>query len=310
MKNVFVFVIMALISCSCTDVREKEKASQAAHPRVHEQNNVFTLQYGPLRVIVDATAAGKMSGLYWDSLSFLSDTSAHPDNWGNSLWPSPQRAWGWPPSIALDKAPYQVLTDTGYVELKSSKDSLLGLVFIKRYSIETKDTSLHIRYTILNSSTQERRVAAWEISRVAPKGLTLFPMGELPWKGDLSNHISLLDSIVWFDYTALPIPSGVPKLFASGKEGWMAQIGSSGIIIKKFTDILPLQYAPDEAEIELYANPDGSYIEIEQQGPYTTLAPGAQLTYEVQWYVRPIPSNIHVSKGNRELVNWIRNRIK
>lgn len=306
------FILLALSFTSCKDVRVKQKESyDSTQAIVVESGNTFTLTYGPLKAVIDATNGGKLSGLYWMGENFISDTSVHADNWGNSLWPSPQSAWGWPPSKQLDKLPYMVLTDTGYVYLKSQKDSLLGLVFFKKYSINTKDTSLVITYTILNASEEPRKVAPWEITRVAPGGLTYFPAGEFKWKGELSEHMFNIDSITWFDYKAKPIPSGVPKLFASGKEGWMAQVNKNKLLVKKFPDILVEQYAPGEAEVELYANPDGSYIEIEQQGAYTEIAPGSTITYEVVFYARKMPQGVSSwQKGDPKLVQLAQELVK
>ena len=305
-------VLTALSITSCKDVRVKQKESfDSTQAVVSESGKTFTLSFGPLKAVVDANNGGKLRGLFWMGENFISDSTANADNWGNSLWPSPQSAWGWPPSKQLDKLPYMVLTDTGYVYLKSQKDSLLGLVFFKKYSINTKDTSLVISYTILNSSDVERKVAPWEITRVAPDGLTFFPTGENKWKGELSEHIFNIDNITWFDYNSKPIPTGVPKLFASGKEGWMAQVKQDKILVKKFPDVLPEQYAPGEAEIELYANPDGSYIEIEQQGAYTPIAPGASITYEVVFYARKIPASlVSNERGNAGLVQLAKEILK
>jgi len=62
--------------------------------------------------------------------------------------------------------------------------------------------------------------------------------------------------------------------------------------------------APEEGEIELYANPDKSYIEIEQQGEYTTLIPGQSLTWEVKWYLRKLPKGIVAEPGNDKLIRY------
>jgi hypothetical protein len=53
--------------------------------------------------------------------------------------------------------------------------------------------------------------------------------------------------------------------------------------------------APAEAEIQAYANPGKTFVEIEEQGAYTTLAPGASVSWTVRWSVvktdlEPAPS--------------------
>jgi hypothetical protein len=104
--------------------------------------------------------------------------------------------------------------------------------------------------------------------------------------------------------------SEVPKLMHDGAEGWLAQVNGDLLFIKKFIDVTPEKTAPDEGEIEFYANPDKSYIEIEQQGEYTSLKPGASLIWEVKWYLRTLPANAKAEIGNEALVNYIRSIAK
>ena len=56
---------------------------------------------------------------------------------------------------------------------------------------------------------------------------------------------------------------------------------------KRFADLTPEQPAPGEAEIQVYVNQGKTYIEIENQGAYTALAPGENLSWTVRWYLKP-----------------------
>ncbi len=105
-------------------------------------------------------------------------------------------------------------------------------------------------------------------------------------------------------------PSDVPKLIHDGAEGWMAQVNGDIVLIKKFIDVTPEKTAPGEGEIEFYANPDKSYIEIEQQGEYTSLDAGKSLQWEVKWYLRKLPAGTKAEVGNKELVAFIRATVK
>jgi hypothetical protein len=91
----------------------------------------------------------------------------------------------------------------------------------------------------------------------------------------------------------------------------MAHVKNDRLLVKKFPDVPVDAYAPGEAEIELYANPDGSYIEIEQQGAYTTLAPGSSITYEVVFYTRKLSQAlVSTERGNAGLVKTVNEIIK
>src|SRR5690606_41162088 len=79
---------------------------------------------------------------------------------------------------------------------------------------------------------------------------------------------------------------------------WSSDVCSSdlSVLITKFSDVAPDKAAPGEGEIELYANPDKTYIEIEEQGAYVELPPGKSLEWEVIWYLKNLPEKIRVEK--------------
>ncbi len=277
-------------------------------------NGLFALVINDLYFEIDATNAGRISAFSLGGKNILSGKNINATNWGTSLWPSPQSAWGWPPSKELDVKPYKISNRSdNLIEVESEKDSLLGFVFKKQYSAILIDSSVVVTYTIINKSDKKQSVAPWEISRVASGGLTLYPTG----KGAKQNLLSKLmvdeDGITWFDYDSSKMnfkPSDVPKLIHDGAEGWMAQVSGDIVLIKSFADVTPEKTAPGEGEIEFYANPDKSYIEIEQQGEYTALEPGKELQWQVKWYLRKLPAGIKAEIGNKELAAFIRATIK
>lgn len=263
-----------------------------------------------LTLKLDANSGGRIEGIYLNGQNFLTGQEINEDNWGSTFWPSPQSAWGWPPSAELDKDAYEAVQEDGLIRLTSKKDPKLGYVFVKSFEADNSDTSFVITYTIENKSDQPTIIAPWEISRVAPKGLTFFPTGKGAKRGDLVPLIKDTIGITWFSYNGDLIPEGVPKLIADGSEGWMAQVNGDHILIKKFKDISEKEAAPEEGEIELYANPDKSYIEIEQQGAYETIKAGESSSWEVKWYLRKLPEGISSSVGNQELADYVRKIVK
>ena len=65
------------------------------------------------------------------------------------------------------------------------------------------------------------------------------------------------------------------KLFADAGGGYLAYVLGDHLLVKQFTDQPQSAAAPNEAEIELYVNPDHGYVELETQGAYASIAPGA-----------------------------------
>lgn len=304
MKKIW-YLPLLLLPVMCTS----EKQSQAIVP-TEKQEGVFSFNVHDLYFEVDANTGGRISSFKIGSNEMLSPKDVNPDNWGSTFWTSPQSDWGWPPSENIDKNKYQASIEGNSVILKSEKDEKLGYTIEKKFSANGKDTSIVIVYKITNNSDTTRKVAPWEITRVAPGGLTIFPSESGQKTGDLKPLMFDQDGITFFEYDMNKIPGGVPKLIGDGSEGWMAHIKDRSVLIKKFSDIAPDKAAPGEGEIELYANPDKTYIEIEEQGAYVELPPGKSLEWEVIWYLKNLPEKIRVEKGNKEIVKYVRSVVR
>jgi hypothetical protein len=313
------FAVGFLYSCgspekAITVVDSSSTIKISPYSPIDKGNRIFAFDFNGLYFEADANNAGRISVFSLNGKNILSGKDVNPTNWGTSLWPSPQSAWGWPPSKELDVKPYSGgAKDSLSIELVSDKDSLLGIVFTKNYKANPNDTSVTVTYTITNNSNKTQSLAAWEISRVAPGGLTLYPTG----KGKKQNLLAALmkdkDGISWFDYDSTKMnfkASDVPKLMHDGAEGWLAQVNGDLVLIKKFVDVSVEKTAPGEGEIEFYANPDKSYIEIEQQGEYTPIEAGKSINWEVKWYLKKLPAGAKAEVGNKEVVAFIRSVVK
>jgi hypothetical protein len=277
---------------------------------IDQGNGIFSLVIFNLKFEIDVKSAGRISSFKLNDKEFLSGKQINPDNWGSTFWPSPQSAWGWPPSEELDKEAYTGGIVENAVVLTSEQDSKLGYVVKKEFSGNTIDTAITIRYTIINNSEKTQSVSPWEITRVPPGGLTFFPAGKGERKGKLAPLMTVSNGMIWFPYNKDLIPAGHEKLMCDGKEGWMAQVSNDMVFIKKWTDVPMDKNAPGEGEVEIYANPDKSYIEIEPQGPYTSLMPKASLVWEVKWYLRSLPKGMKAQVGNEEIIDFVRRVIK
>ncbi|MFN6945955.1 MAG: DUF4380 domain-containing protein [Cytophagaceae bacterium] len=300
-KRIFPLAILmswSFVACNPTD----EKVASS------EEKNDYTISIGDLSMELDPQTGGRIVSINYKDHNFLTGADVNEDNWGSTFWPSPQKSWGWPPSEELDKKPYSFSREGGKIILTSEKDSQQGIVVKKEFEAGA-DTSILITYTIINSTTEPIAIAPWEITRVAPGGITFYPSGKGEKRGDLAPLTKDTMGITYFVYDTETIPGGVPKLLSDGSEGWMAQVNGNYILIKKFVDISPEQVAPEEGEIELYANPDRSYIEIEQQGALETVPAGDSYSWKVTWYLRELPQGITVP-ANDDLLGWIRNMVK
>jgi hypothetical protein len=188
----------------------------------------------------------------------------------------------------------------------------LGLAVEKKFSADSQAGVVTVAYTLANRGSKARQVAPWEITRVAAGGLTFFPMGEGgPRKGpqDLLNP-TLVNGVAWFPYSAAAITAD-QKLFADGREGWIAHVDGDLLLVKSFADTLPPQAAPGEAEIEIYANAGHTYVEVENQGAYVNLAPGAATAWTVRWILRRLDLAATPARaGSAALVDFVRGLVK
>jgi len=57
-------------------------------------------------------------------------------------------------------------------------------------------------------------------------------------------------------------------------------------------------------------SPDHSYVEVENQGPYASLAPGQTVTWRVVWYVRQLPAGLAASLGSTDLIAFVLKTLK
>ena len=203
----------------------------------------------------------------------------------------------------FDKYPYEIEEDgTDKLVISSGVAEKLGLRVKKQFCTNDRDHSLVVTYSIINAGKQTRKVAPWEITRVPNEGVIFFdspvegitPAGLMPFKAS--------EGIAWYETDTA---NENRKVNADGK-GWLAYLNKGLLLVKKFEDLSPTQPAPDEAEIQVYVNRGKTYIELESQGAYTTLAPGEQLTWTVKWYLVPFKG----TAPSKQLLKTVRKMVK
>ena len=298
-KLTFLVVLFTIIGCKVQKVIPKN------------ENGAYSIAISNTELEIDPQTGARIASLKLDGKNFLTGQDVHAKYWGSSLWPSPQKDWGGNLPPELDEQPYSLRVENNVIKMISRKDSTFGYVFSKEIYGDLRKKSFNIKYIITNQSDQVRHVAPWEVTRVHTKGFTFYPKGISNRRGNLAPFAhDDEDGITWFVYDEDKIPSKHNKFFADGSEGWIAQVNDDRIFIKRFSDISPENAAPGEAEVEVYADPNKSYVEIEQQGTYRRLLPGDSLVWEVKWFLRKIPGNIPREAGNPLLVSYVRRIVK
>ena len=265
-------------------------AASASAQTITEADGKYTIAVGQTTMTIDATRGGKILSYKLGDAEVLNQ-GRMPNSFGSTFWTSPQSEWNWPPVAEYDSKPFQAEIVGDKLVLTGDK-SRFGYSVRKEFTAVPKKDAISITYTIVNESGETRQVAPWEISRVPNDGVLFFvaPAVE-PANNMVGLPFEFTQGAAWY---VMDEARENRKINADGR-GWLAYCAKGLLFVKKFQDLKVGQAAPAEAEIQAYANPGKTFVEIEEQGAYTTLAPGASVSWTVRWSVvktdlEPAPS--------------------
>ena len=271
--------------------------------------NVWSISGAGLEMRIDAGTGARIVSFTRDGIEVLTQPSEHPQNYGSTFWDAPQSAWGWPPRATLDSGGYKVRAEADGLRMTSAIDAASGLRFEKIFALDVVRGRVRIDYTIENHADGECALGPWELTRV-PGGLSFFP--ELEVEGlppSILEPIERSHGICWYRFDPARLVTG-KKLFAGAREGWLAHVTPAQLLlIKRFETVEPARYSPGQANIEVWGQDGGPYVELENHGAYVTLAPAARTEYRVDWYLEHVPEALRVAAGNPELADFVRARI-
>lgn len=281
------------------------------------RNGKWALDFGEVSLEVDPMVGGRITAFKLGAENLLVSAADTKNDyyWGSTLWVSPEATkWMQPPPAALDRDPYTVTSDDTSVTMTSAAYAMLGITMTKAFSVDTELGAFVIEYKLNNTSQAPVQMAPWEVTRVFPRGLTFFPKG--PTAPTLSMNATLptteMNGVIWFNYDANAITMN-SKLYADAAEGWLAHTAAGLVFIKSFADLTAGQIAPKEGDVELYANTETAqiarYIELENQGAYAEIAPGASVSWKVNWFLRKLPAGAEATPGNAALAQFVRDTI-
>ncbi len=286
------------------------KSSASEKTKWHEKEGVFEISFKQLKFVVDANLAGRIISFQLDGKEILGQADLHPEMFGSTFWPAPQSDWKWPPYPTLDIEPYSktLIGDTLILESKTCPIS--GLKFFKKFVPQPNFERIKIEYIILNNSGIKIKVAPWEVTRTPSFGLTFFPQSNsAPLEKSTLKNVEFDKGIIWY-YSNTESFSGGQKMFVSGSEGWLAHCHKNMLFIKQFPDIKEGECASGQGEIEVYANGNYNYIELENHGKIESLKPGEKIIYPVFWYLKEIPDEIQIESKNSALVEEARKTVQ
>ena len=245
----------------------------------------FELRSDDVSMTVTRANGGRITSFRVGSAETLVE-EGEAEQFGSVFWPSPQ-TWIWPPSFSIpeiDLNDYTASRDATSVTLVSEFSATVGIAVSKKF-MPVEDGGIVVEYSMVNSGSETVEVAPWQLNRVA-QGIAFFPSGPAGSLEKSTLEVERLEGITWYSYAAESL-TGTPKLFEDGSEGWLAfalpQTAGGALVVQAFSDVAAEKFAPGESEIELYASPSGQYFEVEQQGAYGEIAPGASVVWRTTW---------------------------
>lgn len=254
--------------------------AQFFRPAPLNESEYYDLTVGKASMRIDAANGARITSLRYDTIEVLSQ-NPRPNMYGSTFWTSPQKEWNWPPVREHDIMRYEVKKKGGKIIMTSQLSEKIPLRIVKQFAVDKKAGCFVVTYSIINESREDRQVAPWEITRVPAEGIISFdaPMESIQPAG-LMNFVDR-DGVKCFE---IDQAERQRKINADGK-GWLTYRNKGLVLTKRFSDLDATQPAPDEAEIQVYVHQGKVYVELEEQGAYTTLAPGAKLDWTVCWYL-------------------------
>lgn len=281
------------------------------------RNGKWAFDFGDVTLEVDPMVGGRITTFKSGATNLLVSQADTKNQyyWGSTMWVSPEATkWMQPPPAELDRDPYTVTSDDTSLTMTSAPYAKLGVTATKVFSVDTKLGAFTIEYRLNNTAQAPVQMAAWEVTRVFPRGLTFFPKG--PTEPILSQNATLptteMAGIIWFNYDMNTVTAN-SKMYADGAEGWVAHVDGDLVFIKSFPDLPAAKIAPKEGDVELFANIESAmsarYIEIEEQGEYAMIAPGASTSLKVNWFLRKLPATAQATPGNAALAQFVRDTI-
>lgn len=263
----------------------------------------YVLRSRDLTVEIDPNIGGRITSYKLGDVDVLLHKTINKENYGSTLWPSPQN-WPWPPSSVLDRMAYASNIQGDTLHLHSYPDPVTGLRFSKSFWIDKEKQALTINYFITNISTNPISVGPWEVTRVPYGGICFFPSDSLIDPPQSNLLATQSKGITWFKHNVNNAESA-QKYFGGAKLGWLAHVNSGVIFVKTFPDIDITKIAPGQGEVEIYANKSNTYLELENHGAFSTLKPGESLSYPTRWYLKSLNPGIKPEILNQELIKAV-----
>jgi len=293
--------------------------------------DTYTLENGLIRARV-VTAIGprivELSLANGKNLLYLRDEEAGGSaekDWmfrgGWRLWVSPERK---ETTYSLDNAACAAeVIDGNTLRVTAPAQEAAGIRKQIDVRLEAGQPRLRVTSRIRNVGTTPLRYAAWSLSVLRPGGRAFVPLDVGPLTAfDATRRLILWsyaeiddpryrfgDRLIQIDHDRVPSPppsqpgrrDDESKIGVDSTQGWAAYLLDGTLYVKRFPHDPTGEYPDGGATVEVYSSHE--FLELENLGPLTTIAPGEEIVYAEDWWVFP---NVEVRSGEREVLSDLR----
>lgn len=301
-RSVVVAVLLAIFVVGCNSRPELVSGRSEWGPVYRIQNADRTVDVAPQigRIVqVDQLSAFpnmllKRNLLWTDRATPIMTFGPFVNYGGDKMWTWPQRNWGWPPPVAIDVGPFEVV--------ESSKDrmTLAGPVDAKsglraRREIAIDGALVRQTYTLKRVEPREsaKPVAAWSITQIEPPDeLYVRRMEGHPHDATLMDKGNATGTRFNDKWVRVNPVYDNSKLGFAG-DAILAIVGPRALLIERLPDPQDAQLdAPVAAQIYFRELPKGAtaptektYVELEFIGPTLPLDFGQSTSLRTVWHV-------------------------
>ena len=285
---------------------------------IQRDGGLDVLEFGSLQFAVNPAIGARIVSFKLDGDELLTDATVNSTYWGSTLWTSPVTDWnglnnGLPPA-ATDTDPYATtVSAAGAITATSEPETINGktLTVTKVFTADIPNQAIVIDYKITNTGTAAFSIAAWEVTRVFPNGLTFFQTGTT-MEPNISTVVMPFQQALgdtWYDNSTQARGNGDSQAFFDTPGGYLAHDAPNPngdlLFIKTFPVITVAMAPPGQLPAALYTTNDpdpNDYEEIEEHSAYSPIQAGATYTQTVHWYLRRLPIGTDRSVGSAALV--------
>ena len=265
---------------------------------VCDSARMCTFTWGSYVLGVDANHGARIVQFSLSGQNILVTQAAGAAQFGATFWPSPQTLWNWPPIATIDTSAYSVSVQGDVLVLTSSSFTITTgaptMTIEKHLAVNSANNVVSITYGFINQGNTSVSLAPWEITRVAPGGVTFFPNPDSgPAPRTCSGTFAVPATSDFESYTFfadLPTTGQTKLCAAGGSKGYQAHLSGDLLLVQAWTDVPASEDAVGEGEVEFYTDPSFTYEEVENQGAYAPLGAGNRADWTVRWTLTPIAS--------------------